>query len=61
MQYLRQPISVIAMVRLLSLLTVAKLAWSLLTKLKQAIWTICVSNFRRFNLFIEFLKGTIEC
>ena len=61
MQYLRQPISVIARVRLLSLLTVAKLAWSLLTKLKQAIWTICVSNFRRLNLFIEFLKGTIEC
>ena len=38
-----------------------KLAWSLLSKLKQAIWTICVSNFRRLNLFIEFLKGTIEC
>ena len=61
MQYLRQPISVIARVRLLSLLPVAKLAWSLLTKLIQALWKICVSNFRRLNLFIEFLKGTIEC
>jgi len=61
MQYLSQPISVIAKVRLLGLLPVVKLAWSLLTKLKQALWTICVSNFRRLNLFIEFLKGTIEC
>ena len=60
MQYLRQPISVIARVRLLSLLTVAKLAWSLLTKLKQALWTICVSNFRRLNLLIEFKKARLN-
>lgn len=60
MQYLRQPISVIARVRLLSLLTVAKLAWSLLTMLKQALWTICVSNFRRLNLLIEFKKARLN-
>jgi hypothetical protein len=54
MQYLRQPNPVIAKLRLLGLLAVVKLAWSLLTKLKQALWKICLSNFRRLNLIIEF-------
>lgn len=61
MQYLRQPKPVNAKLCTLGFMPWAKLAWSLLTKLKQAIRTICVSNFRRLNLFIEFFKGTIEC
>ena len=60
MQYLRQPIPVIAKLRLLGLLAVVKLAWSLLTKLKQALWKICVSNFRQLNLLIEFKKARLN-
>jgi hypothetical protein len=60
MQYLRQPKPVNAKLCTLGFMPWAKLAWSLLTKLKQTLRTICVSIFRRLNLFIEFLKARLN-
>jgi hypothetical protein len=53
MQYLRQPKPIKAYAGLGGFSCHAKLAQSLLNTVKQSLWTIWMSNFRRFNLIIE--------